>query len=481
MVRAVASLIVAHDASRGIGLNGKLPWPKLTKDMEIFQKLTENSVVIMGRKTLESLPKLLEKRVHYVISKTVSTLDLLRKYGGQVAGFTDIEDAIVSALAHYPNNKIFIIGGEEIYTLALEKNLVATIYATEIQKTYQCDTKFPEIPHFEKIDSTNVVSQESQTGNPQNPVEYINYQINTYNLIQNPAETAYLNLIGNILENGISVDPADERTGTGTLTQWGAQLTFNLDRQFPLLTSKKCFLKGIFHELLFFISGETNVKSLKEKGVHIWDDDTAREKLDSKGLSHFPEGEIGAGYGFQWRHYGAEYTGSSLTENYNGKGIDQLQNVIDLIKSKGVAEARRLIVSAWDPSSMKNVALPPCHLLYQFRVMNGKLYCRMIMRSTDVALGLPFNIASYALLTYFIARICKLKLGTLVIQMGDCHIYKNHIEKMRTQMERMPFPFPQLNIKKNLSSLEDVLNMDYSDLEIKNYTHHPGLKFDLNT
>lgn len=481
MVRAIAHLIVARDAGRGIGFKGKIPWPRLKKDMEIFHELTENSVVIMGRKTLESLPKLLEKRVHYVLSKTLTTKELLRKYGACIAAFSNLDDALLSAIAHYPNNKIFIIGGEEIYKLALEKNVVSVIYETEIQKTFQCDTRFPEIPHFEKVNSTNVITQDMPTGDPQNPVSQINYQINTYNLIQNRAELGYLNIISNILTNGIDVDANAERTGTGTLSQWGGELIFDLDRQFPLLTSKKCFLKGIFYELQWFISGGTNAKFLKDKGIKIWDGDLNREKLDSKGLTEFPDNELGTGYGFQWRHFGAPYDGSSLNTDYDGKGIDQLQNVIDSIQAKGVAEARRLIVCTWNPAQMETVALPPCHLLYQFRVLDGKLHCRMIMRSTDIALGLPFNIASYALLTYFIARICKLKLGTLVIQMGDCHIYKNHIDRICDQIERTPFPFPQLNIKKNLSSLQDVLNMEYSDLEIKNYTHHPAIKFDLNT
>ena len=232
-------------------------------------------------------------------------------------------------------------------------------------------------------------------------------------------ESQYINLIKHILENGIS---KYDRTGIGTLSIFSYNMTFNLRESFPLLTTKKVYWKGVVEELLWFISGSTDSNILKEKGVKIWEGNSSREFLDSRGLSHYDQGDIGAGYGFQWRHFGAKYT--NMYDSYEGQGIDQLKDVI--YKIKNTPDDRRIIMSAWNPVDIDKMALPPCHIFVQFWVDSNKkeLHSQMYQRSCDVGLGVPFNIASYALLTCIIAKLCDLTPGDFHYCMGDtCLLY----------------------------------------------------------
>jgi len=255
-------------------------------------------------------------------------------------------------------------------------------------------------------------------------------------------EYGYLHLLEKILNEGTV---KGDRTGTGTKSIYGTQLKFDLSKSFPILTTKKVFWKGVVEELLWFIRGETDSNLLASKGVKIWEGNTSREFLDNKGLV-YPVGEIGPGYGFQWRHWGADYEGSRSSlktdpENYTWRthklqfsnGIDQLQNVVNKIISNPTD--RRLIVSAWNVKEIEKMALPPCHLLYQFDVSDGYLNCQWYQRSSDFFLGSPFNISSYALLTYLIAKITNLKPGTLTYTSGDTHLYLNHIEQAKEQIK----------------------------------------------
>ena len=284
------------------------------------------------------------------------------------------------------------------------------------------------------------------------------------------SEYQYINLIKHILENGIS---KDDRTGVGTLSVFSYNMKFDLRESFPLLTTKKVYWKGVVEELLWFISGSTNANILKEKGIRIWDGNTSREFLDSRGLTHYSEGDIGPGYGFQWRHYGAEYT--NMYADYTGKGIDQLQDVIHKIKN--TPNDRRIIMTAWNPSDLDKMALPPCHMFVQFWVNTEKkeLHSQMYQRSCDVGLGVPFNIASYALLTCIIAKICGLTAGDFHYCMGDTHIYKNHIEAMKLQVERVPYDFPKINIK----NIVDIDKIVFEDIELIDYKSHNNIKMDM--
>jgi len=283
-------------------------------------------------------------------------------------------------------------------------------------------------------------------------------------------ELQYINLIKHILENGIS---KDDRTGIGTLSIFSYNMTFNLRESFPLLTTKKVYWKGVVEELLWFISGSTDSNVLKEKGVKIWEGNSSREFLDSRGLSHYDQGDIGAGYGFQWRHFGAKYT--NMYDSYEGQGVDQLKDVI--YKIKNTPDDRRIIMSAWNPTDLDKMALPPCHIFVQFWVDTNKkeLHSQMYQRSCDVGLGVPFNIASYALLTCIIAKLCDLTPGDFHYCMGDTHIYKNHIDAMKLQITRDPYDFPKINIK----DITDIDNIKFNDIELIDYKYYENIKMNM--
>jgi len=293
-------------------------------------------------------------------------------------------------------------------------------------------------------------------------------------------EYKYLHLLQKILNEGVV---KGDRTGTGTKSIFGSQLKFDLSNSFPILTTKKVYWKGVVEELLWFIRGETNSKKLEAKGVNIWKGNTSREFLDKRGLD-YPEGEIGPCYGFLWRYWGKQYPiwtfgnkEKTLVVNEascSSGGIDQLANVINTIKTN--PNDRRMVVSAWDVANLDKMALNPCHLLYQFDVSDGKLNCQWYQRSVDTFLGLPFNISSYALLTCLVAKVTGLQPGKIIYAGGDTHLYLNHIEQAKEQMARTPFPFPQLVIKKDIKTLEDIENLQFEDLVLENYQSHATIK-----
>jgi len=252
----------------------------------------------------------------------------------------------------------------------------------------------------------------------------------------------------------------NDRTNTGTKSIFGTQLRFDLsNNKFPLLTTKKMFLKGIVEELLFFLRGDTQTKKLEEKNVMIWKGNTSKEFQQSRGLFYLPEGDMGKGYGYLWRNF---------------YGVDQIEKVFEDIKHH--PESRRLVVSAWSPAELDQAVLPPCHNFFQFYVANGKLSCMFNMRSVDTFLGLPFNIASYALLTHSFAKATNLEAKELIFTGGDTHCYLNHIEQIKIQHERNPFEFPSLNISKKIESINDICGLSLEDISIANYQSHPSIK-----
>lgn len=256
----------------------------------------------------------------------------------------------------------------------------------------------------------------------------------------------YLNLMQDILENGVE---KGDRTGTGTLSVFGRQMRFNLADGFPMVTTKKLHLRSIIHELLWFLRGDTNINYLKENGVSIWD-----EWADDNG-------DLGDVYGSQWRAW----------KSADGKTIDQISEIVEQIKTN--PDSRRLLVSAWNVGELDNMALPPCHYSFQFYVADGKLSCLLNQRSCDTFLGVPFNIASYSLLTHMIAQQCDLEVGEFVWSGGDVHLYSNHLEQAKLQLTREPLPLPKLVIKRKPDSIFDYR---YEDFEIVNYQSHPHIK-----
>jgi len=256
----------------------------------------------------------------------------------------------------------------------------------------------------------------------------------------------YLSLLEHVLDHGM---PKQDRTGTGTLSVFGYQMRFDLSKGFPLVTTKKIHLRSVIYELLWFLRGDTNIHYLQEHKVRIWN-----EWADKNG-------DLGPIYGFQWRSW----------RKRDGSTIDQVSQAVETIKSN--PNSRRIIISAWNVGELEEMALPPCHILFQFYVADGKLSCQLYQRSADIFLGVPFNIASYALLTSMIARVCDLEVGEFIHTLGDAHLYVNHLEQARLQITRSPFPSPELHLN---PSITNIFDFNYDDIEVLNYQHHPHIK-----
>lgn len=256
----------------------------------------------------------------------------------------------------------------------------------------------------------------------------------------------YLDLLNHILTNGTK---KTDRTGTGTISTFGYQMRFNLEEGFPLVTTKKLHLKSIIHELLWFLAGDTNVKYLQENGVRIWNEWAK------------PDGDLGHIYGYQWRSW----------RDYDGKAIDQIAEAVETIRNN--PDSRRIIVSSWNVADLPNMQLPPCHAFFQFYVNDGKLSLQLYQRSADSFLGVPFNIASYALLCMMMAQVCGLKPGEFIHTLGDAHIYLNHLEQVKTQLQRAPRPLPRMIINPDVKSIFDF---KYSDFRLENYDPWPAIR-----
>ena len=291
------------------------------------------------------------------------------------------------------------------------------------------------------------------------------YRHNKYN-----EENQYLNLIDDIL----STKNNQEGRNGNTLSIFGSTMHFSLEHnKIPIMTTKKVAWKTCLRELLWFIKGDTNNKHLKENNVHIWDENGSRQFLDGRGLTKFMEDDLGPIYGFQWRHYNAKY--NDCNSDYSNKGIDQLKEVIECLKDPEKRNSRRMIITAWNPCQLDIMALPPCHIFMQFNVTNNnKLSCAMYQRSNDEACGTCFNIASYCFLTHLLAKHCDLEPYEFLYYKGNCHIYEEHIDNIKIQLQREPFEFPTLEIINKRENIEDYVETDFI---ITNYKHHEAIKY----
>lgn len=446
----MVSLIVAYDKNKGIGKNGKMPW-YCKEELQLFKQKTLNSTIIVGRKTAENLPTLSQREV-LIVSNTLSN---------NINIFRTIESAI--SFTQTTGKQCFIAGGRQVYKYALDNKLVKTIHLSIMKDSYDCDTFF-------NLDLSNFIV-----------TSYYDYaQFEHYILEYNENkhdEYQYLNLLSDILKNG---EYRNTRNGN-TLSLFGKNLSFDLRNGFPLLTTKKMFIRGIIEELLFFIRGETDSTLLEEKGVNIWKGNTSAEFINNLGLQ-YSKGVMGPMYGYQWRFYGKEYKidengKPDKNNNTNSKYIDQLQEVINLIKTDPTS--RRILLTDFNPLQAKEGVLYPCHsIIIQFYVNNEYLDMFCYNRSQDTFLGTPFNIASSALLLIIIASITKLKPRYLKMGLGDVHIYENHINAVKTQIDRFPFVFPLITIPE-INSLEDVEKLNASDFEIVGYKSHSTIKAEM--
>lgn len=274
----------------------------------------------------------------------------------------------------------------------------------------------------------------------------------------------YLQLLQDVLDNGFA---KDDRTGVGSISVWGRVLHWNLAEGFPIITTRKVSLRIAFEETMFFLRGERQTKLLEEKGINIWKGNTTREFLDKRGLHWLEEGDMGYGYSHQWRNFGGVDGSHS--------GVDQIRELVEGIRKDPFS--RRHIVSAWNPQQVQYTPLPPCHILHQYQVTpDNKLNSSFLLRSNDVPFGLPYNIMGYALLNILFAKLLGYEPGTLVYMGNDVHIYKNQVDMVKEQLTREPFPLPKLIVKKELKTLEDLLSLEYTDLELVGYEAHPDIK-----
>ena len=478
--------------NRAIGNNNSLIY-SIKKELVNFKRITLHSdiplldnAIVMGRKTFESLPAILPNRLNCVITSNI--VDHPINDTDNLKFFNSVESCL-----EYLNNdlnidKIFIIGGESLYKYCFDNNYFSKLILTIIDNnTIDYGTSF--FPYFNmekyklinKDSYINIDATEIKTGiNLQ--LKYTIYYLRKKDYISitrdlslfkvfNHDENQYLNILGEVYNNG----NFRSTRNANTISKFGVKMSFDISNKFPLLTTKKVYWKGVLKELLWFIKGNTDSKKLSDEGVRIWDGNSSREFLDNIGLTNYREGDCGPIYGFQWRHFNADYNGPG--KNYTGKGIDQLQNIIDLITNNPMS--RRIYMTAWNPCQLDEMALPPCHISYQFyinideKTREKKLSCMMYQRSGDLFLGVPFNIASTAALTYIIANITGCKPDSITIVIGDAHIYENHIEQVKTQLDRKPRDFPKLLIGKKFNNLDDI---EYNDFTIKEYKCHPKIK-----
>jgi dihydrofolate reductase/thymidylate synthase len=485
------SVIVATTQKGGIGKDGALPW-KLPEDMAHFKKVTlatvagKSNAVIMGRKTWESIPEKfrpLAGRINVVLSRKAAEPDYVSPYPENVLTAASVANALEKLGARSDVSEIFAIGGEAVYKEALELPTCTRIFVTRIAKDIECDAFFPafdeslyRVAHVSKTSSREGLSYDFVVyERVKDALDDNVYEVSPAMLAIGGAgkrlheEYQYLDLIQKIIEEGYC---GDDRTGVGTVATFGTSMRFDLKKTFPLLTTKRVFWRGIVEELLWFIKGDTNANHLAEKGIKIWDGNGSREFLDKRGLSHREQGDLGPVYGFQWRHFGAKYV--DMHTDYTGQGVDQLADCIRKIKED--PSDRRILLSAWNPADLNLMALPPCHMFCQFYVANGELSCLMYQRSADMGLGVPFNVASYSLLTCMMAQVCGLKPGEFIHNMGNTHVYKNHVEPLKTQLERTPRPFPVLRINPDV---KDIDGFEAKDFELFGYNPHGKIAMDM--
>lgn len=500
------SLIVAVGKNDAIGDGSKLPWNSIKEDMDFFRTQTTNlasktavpsaqcrNAVVMGRKTWESIPpqfRPLSKRLNVVLTEKCTREQLLADLSPENQKKIEVENSLLvihggleealKQLVQPPYDvaveTVYCIGGSRVYAEALRSPVVdhlQTVYITRVDlspESCTCFFHFPPEKNEGSIDDIEWVVEKAEK-KATTAEGGIGYQMFKY-VQRNREEEQYLSLIRHILENGVT---KEDRTGIGTKSVFGAQMRFNLrGGRLPLLSTKRVFWRGVCEELLWFLSGETNAKLLSEKDIHIWDGNGSRDFLDSRGLHDNEEMDLGPVYGFQWRHFGAEY--SNCHANYDNKGVDQIKRIVETLRNN--PNDRRILLSAWNPAAIDKMALPPCHIFAQFYVHPEKkeLSCQLYQRSCDMGLGVPFNIASYAFLTILLAKASGLQPGELVHVLGDAHVYLNHVEPLQKQLKRVPRAFPSLVFKNERDFLEDYT---FEDVEVIDYRPYPIIKMDM--
>ncbi|KAH7575043.1 hypothetical protein JRO89_XS02G0039400 [Xanthoceras sorbifolium] len=504
-------VVVAATRDMGIGMDGKLPWT-LPSDLKFFKDITlttsdsgKKNAVIMGRKTWESIPlehRPLPGRLNVVLTRSGS-FDIATAENVVICGSVGSALELLAASPYCLSiEKVFVIGGGQILREALNAPGCDAIHITEIETSIDCDTfiptidssvfhpwysSFPIVENKIRYCYTTYVRVRSTAVEPpsqnndliiDSETDSVKFEVKKFSFLpkmifERHEEYLYLRLVQDIISDGTL---KDDRTRTGTLSKFGCQLIcflfpfshpqqlrFNLRKAFPLLTTKAFILKYFGEELLKNFSGSSVVQQMPRffrKRTFIYGMAMHPEStlIGNVGLTDREEGDLGPVYGFQWRHFGARYT--NMHADYSGQGFDQLLDVIDKIKNN--PDDRRIILSAWNPSDLKLMALPPCHMFAQFYVANGELSCQMYQRSADMGLGVPFNIASYSLLTCMIAHVCDLVPGDFIHLIGDAHVYSTHVRPLQEQLKKLPKPFPILKINSEKKNIDSFVAADFN-------------------
>jgi dihydrofolate reductase/thymidylate synthase len=521
------NIIMAHSFPEyGIGLNGRLPW-NLKGDLQRFKHLTTSinnsevnkeqfvfNTVIMGRKTYESLPesvKPLPGRMNIVITNQEQLYNDI--HIGSYLNKDDIDTNIIKNVwfmsfeklkafiqtiynsTQYYINENFIIGGAEIYKytfsyLPINKVYMTEVYMNEKKNMDSFDT------YIDKYDPSNWVINKGLENEYKLGIETVSafqydeksnmyyryidyYSTNTLasNISKNiyiSPENQYLKIMRDIYGNGIN---RSDRTGTGTRSLFGTQQKYDISECFPISTTKRIFFRAVFEELMLYLSGKTDNGILQEKGIHIWDGNTSREFLDNRGLQHYPEGDMGETYGFNFRHFGGEYKDCKTEYPQDGSnGYDQIANVIHLIKNDPTS--RRILINLWNPHTLHKASLPSCLMMYQFYVdtENKKLHCQIYLRSSDYFLANNWNACTGAILTHLLCNLEGIDLtpGELTVVTGDTHLYLTHMEQVEQNLERLPRPAPKLIIKGE--KRKDITDFKFEDLRLVGYNPYPNIK-----
>lgn len=452
------NIILASDNNNGIGKNNSIPW-NVPADIELFKNLTSslcgiNKVVIMGYNTMKSLKiGYLKNRINIIITSKIIQNNNNVYY---TSNFIEALNTAYALVGRDPS-LIWVIGGSVLYKTAINHPDLHLIYHSRINGNFDCDIKF-ELPEH------TIISQNIFNNEP------INFTLNICK-IKNTAEYQYLKLLNKVLQYG---EKRQTRNGV-VISSFSKELSFNVSENFPLLTTKKMFMKGIIEELLFFIRGDTDTTKLTNQGINIWKGNTTKEFLDKMNLP-YKEGMMGPMYGYQWRFFGKSYH-SEYQNDTNDNYIDQFKNIIETLKTD--PNSRRLIMTDFNPLMVDQGVLYPCHsLILQFYISDNKLSVKMYQRSADLFLGLPFNIASTSLLLYIVAKLVGMEPDNVHITLGDCHIYESHINQVKEQLKRQPMLFPKLIIP-DFKTIEDVEQSNYKDFLLQDYNCHPSIKADM--
>jgi dihydrofolate reductase / thymidylate synthase len=479
-------IICATDKNGGIGKHNTIPW-SLPNEFKYFKNTTLHSYIIMGHNTWKSLPnKPLSQRINIIISST-NTLEIdqthyIIKYSSEkifccqqniIYVFKSFDEALscikISECDNMKNT--FVIGGSQLYNEAITHSDCDKIYLTKIYNNFDCDTFFPDIPINFKLYTLSNFNCEHNTYYRYHVYHKLNPLRINYTFYKNEEEFNYIYLLRRIINYG---EKKSNRTGVSTLSLFSEKLTYDLSDTFPILTTRKQFLRGIFEELQFYIRGQTNNNILVSKGVNVWTGNTTRSFLDSRNLD-YDEGDMGPTYGFNFRYFGGEY--KDCNTNYEGCGFDQLSELVHTLKTN--KDSRRMIITLWDPENNVKSSLPSCMCFYQFYVSeNTKLNLQVYIRSSDYFLANNWNTCTAALFVHLLCNTEGINLtpGTLSVVMGDAHIYTNQLEAIQKCLHRIPKPFPKLVIK---SKKDCITEFTFDDISLIGYEADKRVKVDM--